>query len=73
MKAKEMFEELGFRNYIVSKSITGNKNVKVQYGNVVMTFTYCVNGNYVFNVPNISSVKVLQAIHQQMKELEWIK
>lgn len=65
--AKEMFEELGY------KQTKERNNIKYYKNGKCMTFMDGFdNKQTVWGTPQILEIQEHQAIHQQMKELNWI-
>jgi hypothetical protein len=68
MKAKEMFEELGFK-YIITPFSTIECSLETR--KYPITFYTDTDGS--FDVIRDCNVETHKAIHQQLKELGWIK
>ncbi len=73
--AKEMFEELGWREYFKSSvMITYEKNSRSGKSRKYIQFFFDKKEFYIGSEGNFNqpfTMKELQAINQQMKELNW--
>lgn len=75
MKAKEMFEKLGYEKFNYSKGIRftnsdTEQNIEFEDGGFINIYNTCYNKE---NEVEVLIVEEIQAIYQQIEELGWLK